>query len=107
MTDLEITPFDVTEFLDTPERLAAFIMAALEEESDHTSRYTSIMQQVLHAHERFAEPTLDADDVRTGLRKELEQSKTLSLDLFIRILHFVGLGIRIVAAKAEPEHTGT
>jgi len=94
-------PFDVAEYLRTPEDAAAYLSAALEE--DDPAAFRTALGDVARA--RSMSAVADAAGLgRESLYKALSQGGNPSLDTVQRVVAALGFSLAVVPARpVQPE----
>ena len=98
MTRTETSPYDVTEHLRTPEDMAAYLEAAIEEAGDDAAFVAKALGDIARA-KGMSQVACDAGLSRESLYKALSGERNPTLDTALRVVAALGLKLR---AEASP-----
>jgi probable addiction module antidote protein len=91
------TPYDVAEHLRTPEEMAAYLDAWLEEAPDDVSGIAKALGDIARA-KGMTQVAMDAGLSRESLYRALSADGNPSLSTIIRVLDAVGIRLHASAA---------
>ena len=97
MTGTVTSPYDVAEHLRTPEEMAAYLEASMEEADGDAAFIARALGDIARAR-GMAQVARDAGLSRESLYKALSGDRVPSLDTVLRIVHALGLKLRAEAA---------
>jgi probable addiction module antidote protein len=94
------TPFDIAEHLRTPEEMAAYLDASIEE-SGGDAAYIAHALGVIARAKGMSQVAADAGLSRESLYKALSGERTPSFDTILRVVGALGLQLHVDAAGKE------
>ena len=97
MTRTVTSPYDVAEHLRTPEEMAAYLEASMEEADGDAAFIAKALGDIARAR-GMAQAARDAGLSRESLYKALSGDRVPSLDTVLRVVHALGLKLRAEAA---------
>lgn len=98
---LKTTRFDAAEYLETPEDIAAFIRAAIEEDGDDPAFIAEALGVAARA-KGMTDLANAAGLGRASLYKALSEDGNPSFATVYKVAKALGLDIRFEAPKGEP-----
>lgn len=106
MTDskLHTTPFDVAEHLRTPEEMAAYLEACLEEAGDDAAFIARALGNIARA-KGMSQIARDSGLSRESLYKALSGERNPSFDTILKVIHALGIKLHATAAPAPDQQT--
>lgn len=104
MPRTETSPYDVAEHLRTPEDMAAYLEASLEESDGDAAFVVMTLGDIARAR-GMTQVASDARLSRECLCKALSGNRSPAFDTVLRVIAAVGLRLR-VEASADPESAG-
>lgn len=104
MPRTETTPYDVAEHLRTPEDMAAYLEAILEEADGDAAFVAKALGDIARAR-GMTQVASDAGLSRESLYKALSGNRSPTFDTVLRVIAALGLRLR-AEASADPESTG-
>jgi probable addiction module antidote protein len=99
MTKTSTTRYDVTEHLRTPEEMAAYLEACLEESKGDASFVAKALGDIARA-KGMTQVARDAGLSRESLYKALSGERIPSFDTILKVVHALGIKLHAV-----PFHT--
>ena len=90
MTKIKTTLFDVTEHLRTPEEMAAYLEACIEESGGDASFVAKALGDIARA-KGMTQVARDAGLSRESLYKALSGDRTPGFDTILKVVHALGL----------------
>ena len=102
MIKTAITPYDVAEHLRTPEEMAAYLEASMEEADGDAAFIAKALGDIARA-KGMSQVACDAGLSRESLYKALSGDRNPSLDTVLRVVGALGLKLRAEAALASDE----
>ena len=99
------SPYDVEEHLRTPEEMAAYLEASMEEADGDAAFIAKALGDLARA-KGMSQVACDAGLSRESLYKALSGDRNPSLDTFLRVVGALGLRLRAEAVQG-PEEAGT
>ena len=110
MTKTVTSPYDVTEHLRTPEEMAAYLEACMEEADGDAAFIAKALGDIARA-KGMAQVACDAGLSRESLYKALSGERNPTLDTVLRVIRALGLKLRAeavldsdAAAQGAPAH---
>ncbi|MDE0174695.1 MAG: putative addiction module antidote protein [Defluviicoccus sp.] len=103
MTRTVTSPYDVAEHLRTPEEMAAYLEAAMEEADGDAGFIAKALGDIARA-KGMSQVASDAGLSRESLYKALSGERNPSLDTVLKVVGALGLKLR-AEATLDP-HTG-
>jgi probable addiction module antidote protein len=97
MSDFQLSRFDAAEHLKTPEDIAAYLDAALEEAGDDASFFAHALGVVARA-QNMSKLSRDTGISRQGLVKALADDGNPSFGTVLKVTKALGLKLVIEAA---------
>ncbi len=97
MTRTETSPYDVAEHLQTPEDMAAYLEAAIEEAGDDAAFVAKALGDIARA-KGMTQVACDAGLSRESLYKALSGERNPTLDTVLRVV--AALGLKLCAEPA-------
>ena len=97
MTKTVTSPYDVAEHLRTPEEMAAYLEACMEEADGDAAFIAKALGDIARA-KGMSQVASDADLSRESLYKALSEERNPSLDTVLRVIGALGLKLRAEAA---------
>ena len=97
MTRTVTTPYDVAEHLRTPEEMAAYLEACIEEADGDAAFIAKALGDIARA-KGMAQVASDAGLSRESLYKALSGDRNPTLDTVLRVVSALGLKLRAEAA---------
>ncbi len=94
------TPYDVAEHLRTPEEMAAYLEASMEEADGDAAIIAKALGDIARA-KGMSQVACDAGLSRESLYKALSGDRNPSLDTVLRVVGALGLKLRAEAALAS------
>lgn len=94
----KLKPWDVLDYLQTPEECALFVQAALEESADDPAILAQALREVARAR-GMAQTARDAGVTREGLYKALAPEGNPSFALIVKVLGALGLRVSVEPAR--------
>ena len=104
MTRTVTSPYDVAEHLRTPEEMAAYLEAAMEEAGDDAAFIAKALGDIARAR-GMSQVAGDAGLSRESLYKALSGDRNPSLDTVLKVVGALGLKLRAEAAS-DPRVAG-
>lgn len=100
-TVVKTKPYDAAELLHTPEQMAAYLEVCLEEPTD-AKTVAGALGDIARAKKMMAEISKKTGLGRESLYKSLSGDCSPSLDTILKVIHALGLEIKVVpAAKSQ------
>ena len=96
MTKTVTSPYDVAEHLRTPEEMAAYLEACMEEADGDAAFIAKALGDIARA-KGMSQVTSDAGLSRESLYKALSGERNPSLDTVLRVIGALGLKLRAEA----------
>ncbi len=90
MANIKTTKYDVAEYLNTPEEMAAYLEACLEEANGDAAFVAKALGNIARA-KGMTEVARDAGVSRESLYKALSGERTPSFDTILKVIHALGL----------------
>jgi probable addiction module antidote protein len=90
MAKTKTTKYDVAEYLNTPEEMAAYLEACLEEANGDAAFVAKALGNIARA-KGMTEVARDAGVSRESLYKALSGERTPSFDTILKVIHALGL----------------
>jgi probable addiction module antidote protein len=106
MKKITITPYDVADYLRTPEEIALFLEACFEEGGYDAPFIAKVLGDVARA-KGMTQVARDAGLSRESLYKGLSGERSPSLETVLKVLGALGLELRVVASDRADEESGT
>ena len=106
MTKTVITPYDVAEHLRTPEEMAAYLEASLEEANGDASFVAKALGDIARA-KGMSQVARDAGLSRESLYKALSGERSPAFDTILKVIGALGLKFNveaIVATSTKAQH---
>ena len=104
MTKTVTSPYDVAEHLRTPEEMAAYLEASIEEADGDAAFIAKALGDIARA-KGMSQVAYDAGLSRESLYKALSGERNPTLDTVLRVIRALGLRLRAEAVPA-PDATG-
>ena len=98
MSDIATKVFEVSEHLRTPEDIADYLQAALDDGEGDTRLFRAALADALKAHNRMSGAATAAGISRQGAYKALSTKGNPSFDTVLKLMKAAGLSIEIKAA---------
>ncbi len=98
MTKTVTSPYDVAEHLRTPEEMAAYLEASMEEADGDAAFIAKALGDIARAR-GMAQVACDAGLSRESLYKALSGDRNPSLDTVLRVVGALGLKLRAEAVS--------
>ena len=98
MTKTVTSPYDVAEHLRTPEEMAAYLEASIEEADGDAAFVAKALGDIARA-KGMSQVACDAGLSRESLYKALSGERNPSLDTVLRVVGALGLKLRAEAAS--------
>ncbi|WP_297801885.1 addiction module antidote protein [uncultured Brevundimonas sp.] len=98
MSDIATKAFDVSEHLRTPEDIADYLQAALDDGEGDTRLFRAALADALKAHNRISGAAASAGISRQGAYKALSAEGNPSFDTILKLMKAAGLSFEIKAA---------
>jgi len=98
MEDLGLAPFDTAEYLKTPEDIAGYIAAILEEWPVEAGVLARALGAVARS-QGMAAIARESGLSRESLYKSLSGKRSPSLDTFLRVVDALGLRVRLAPRR--------
>ena len=92
------TPYDVAQHLRTPEEMAAYLEACLEEAGDDAAFVAKALGDIARA-KGMTQVARDAGLSRESLYKALSGERTPGFDTILKVVKALGLELRAVASS--------
>jgi probable addiction module antidote protein len=104
MTRTKTTKYDVSEHLRTPEEMAAYLEACIEEASGDASFITKALGDIARA-KGMSQVARDAGLSRESLYKALSGERSPGFDTVLKVIGALGLGLRAEVShiNAQPK----
>ena len=99
MTKTATTPYEVAEHLRTPEEMAAYLEASIEEANGDASFIAKALGDIARA-KGMSQVARDAGLSRESLYKALSGERSPGFDTILKVVNALGLKLH-----AEPAHT--
>jgi probable addiction module antidote protein len=99
---IETTPFDTAEYLDSPEMIAAYLEAVLEE--GDSSMIAVALGNIARA-KGMAQIARDAGVTRDSLYKSLKEGGNPTISTFLGVLKGLGMGLSVHPLNAASAGT--
>lgn len=99
---LETTPWNIQDYLHTPEDCAAFLEAAFEEAPDDAAYLAKALGEVARAHHNMSQIARDTGMSRAGLHKALSADGDPRLSTLLKVLRAMGLRMHIEPIDPVP-----
>ena len=93
------SPYDVAEHLRTPEEMAAYLEACLEEAGDDAAFIAKALGDIARA-KGMSQVASDAGLSRESLYKALSGERKPTLDTVLRVIGALGLRLRAEAVRS-------
>ena len=93
------SPYDVAEHLRTPEEMAAYLEASLEEAGDDAAFIAKALGDIARA-KGMSQVASDAGLSRESLYKALSGERKPTLDTVLRVVGALGLRLRAEAVRS-------
>ncbi len=93
------TPFDVAEHLRTPEEMAAYLEAFLEDARGDSALIAKALGDIARA-KGMSQVARDAGLSRESLYKALSGERSPGFDTILRVVHALGLQLHASPARA-------
>ena len=100
MTRTATSPYDVAEHLRTPEDMAAYLEAAIEEAGHDAAFVARALGDIARA-KGMSQVACDAGLSRESLYKALSGERNPTLDTVLRVIAALGLKLRAEAASVS------
>lgn len=100
MTKTMTTPYDVAEHLRTPEEMAAYLEASIEETEGDTAFVAKALGDIARA-KGMSQVACDAGLSRESLYRALSGSCNPSLNTILKVIDALGLKLRAEAAPSS------
>ena len=97
MTKTHTSPYDVAEHLRTPEEMAAYLEACMEEADGDAAFIAKALGDIARA-KGMSQVACDAGLSRESLYKALSGERNPTLDTVLRVISALGLKLRAEAA---------
>ena len=97
MTKTVTSPYDVAEHLRTPEEMAAYLQASMDEAGGDAAFIAKALGDIARA-KGMSQVACDAGLSRESLYKALSGDRNPSLDTVLRVVGALGLKLRAEAA---------
>ena len=97
MTRTVTSPYDIAEHLRTPEDMAAYLEACMEEAGDDAAFVAKALGDIARA-KGMSQVACDAGLSRESLYKALSGERNPTLDTVLRVMGALGLKLRAEAA---------
>ena len=97
---IETTPFDTADYLDSPEMIAAYLEAVLED--GDPSLIAAALGNIARA-KGMARIARDAGVTRDSLYKSLKEGGNPTISTFIGVLKGLGMGLSVHPLKPSVE----
>ena len=104
MTKTVTSPLDVAEHLRTPEEMAAYLEASIEQADGDAAFIAKALDDIARA-KGMSQVASDAGLSRESLYKALSGERNPTLDTVLRVVRALGLKLRAEAAL-DPEPAG-
>ena len=104
MTKTVTSPYDVAEHLRTPEEMAAYLEASIEEADGDAAFIAKALGDIARA-KGMSQVACDAGLSRESLYKALSGERNPTLDTVLRVVGALGLKLR-AEAVANPDAAG-
>lgn len=101
---LHTTPFDVAEYLRTPEEMAAYLEACFEEAGDDAAFIAQALGNIARA-KGMSQIARDSGLSRESLYKALSGERNPSFDTILKVIHALGIKLHATAASASDQLT--
>ena len=96
MTKTHTSPYDVAEYLRTPEEMAAYLEACMEEADGDAAFIAKALGDIARA-KGMSQVACDAGLSRESLYKALSGERNPTLDTVLRVIGALGLKLRAEA----------
>ncbi len=100
MSTVKTTPYDVAEHLRTPEEMAAYLEACLEEAGDDAALIAKVLGDIARA-KGMSQVARDAGLSRESLYKALSGQRSPSFETILKVIHALGLELHVEAKMRE------
>ncbi len=100
MVKTKTTRYDVAEHLRTPEEMAAYLEACLEEAQGDASFISKALGDVARA-KGMSQVARDAGLSRESLYKALSGERSPAFDTILRVMNALGIKIHVEAIKKD------
>lgn len=97
MTKTRTTPFDTAKYLRTPEDMAAYLEASIEEANGDATIVAMALGNIARA-KGMSQVACDAGLSRESLYKALSGERNPTLETVLKVVHALGLRLRAEAA---------
>ena len=104
MTKTVTSPYDVAEHLRTPEEMAAYLEASIEEADGDAAFIAKALSDIARA-KGMSQVASDAGLSRESLYKALSGERNPTLDTVLRVVGALGLKLR-AESMLDPEPAG-
>ena len=104
MTRTVTSPYDVSEHLRTPEEMAAYLEASMEEADGDAAFIAKALGDIARA-KGMSQVASDAGLSRESLYKALSGDRNPSLDTVLRVVGALGMKLRAEAVR-DPDAAG-
>jgi len=95
MAKTKTTKYDVAEYLNTPEEMAAYLEACLEEANGDAAFVAKALGNIARA-KGMTEVARDAGVSRESLYKALSGERTPNFDTILKVIHALGLELHAI-----------
>jgi probable addiction module antidote protein len=95
MAKTKTTKYDVAEYLSTPEEMAAYLEACLEEANGDAAFVAKALGNIARA-KGMTDVARDAGVSRESLYKALSGERTPSFDTILKVIHALGLELHAI-----------
>jgi probable addiction module antidote protein len=98
MNQIKTTPYDVAEHLQTPEEMAAYLEACLEEAGDDAAFIAKALGDIARA-KGMSQVARDAGLSRESLYKALSGQRTPNFETILKVIKALGLELHVEPAS--------
>ena len=98
MNQIKTTPYDVAEHLRTPEEMAAYLEACLEEAGDDAAFIAKALGDIARA-KGMSQVARDAGLSRESLYKALSGQRTPNFETILKVIKALGLELHVEPAS--------
>jgi probable addiction module antidote protein len=99
MKKTKISRYDVAEYLQTPEEMAAYLEACIEEADGDAAFIAKALGDIARA-KGMSQVARDAGLSRESLYKALSGERTPTFDTILKVVHALGLKLHAEAANS-------
>lgn len=102
MTDTILTPFDIADHLKTPEEMAAYLEASIEESGGDATFIAKALGDIARA-KGMSQVARDTGLSRESLYKALSGERSPNFDTVLKVISALGLKLHAQAALTKTQ----